>query len=57
MRDAVSEISHYQEFDYMVVNDDFDVALNQLSAIVSASRLTLQRQQIINQPLLLDLLQ
>ena len=57
MRDAVSEISHYQEFDYLVVNDDFEVALNQLSAIVSASRLTLQRQQTINKALLLDLLQ
>ena len=29
-------MSHYIEADYMVVNDDFEVALNQLMAIVSA---------------------
>jgi len=38
MRDAVSEISHYAEFDYLVVNDNFDVALADLTAIVRASR-------------------
>jgi guanylate kinase len=56
MKDAVNEISHYGEFDFIVINDDFNVALQQLSAIVIASRLTLQRQQILNQTLLLDLL-
>lgn len=33
---ATEEMSHYIEADYMVVNDDFEVALNQLMAIVSA---------------------
>ncbi len=57
MRDAVTEISHYQEFDYLIVNDDFDLALNQLHAIVTVARLVLQRQQVVNQALLLDLIQ
>jgi guanylate kinase len=57
MQDAVNEISHYREFDYMVVNDDFDLALQQLIAIVTTSRLTLPRQQITCRSLLLDLLQ
>jgi len=57
MRDAVNEISHYDEFDFIVINDDFNIALQQLSAIISASRLTLQRQQLVNRALLLDLLQ
>ena len=35
MRDAVSEMSHYQEFDYLVVNDDFDAALADLHAILT----------------------
>jgi guanylate kinase len=35
MRDAVSEMSHYDEFDYLVVNDDFDAALADLRAILS----------------------
>lgn len=35
MRDAVSEMSHYTEFDYVVVNDDFDAALADLRAILA----------------------
>ncbi|WP_455211198.1 guanylate kinase [Kaarinaea lacus] len=57
MRDAVTEISHYQEFDYLIVNDDFSLALNQLHAIVTASRLSLPHQQRVCESLLLDLLQ
>ncbi|GMQ90226.1 MAG: guanylate kinase [Gammaproteobacteria bacterium] len=34
MRAAVSEMTHYSEFDYKVVNDDFDAALQDLRAIV-----------------------
>ncbi len=34
MREAVSEMSHYQEFDYVVVNDDFNAALKDLQAII-----------------------
>ena len=33
---ATEEMSHYIEADFVVVNDDFEVALNQLMAIVSA---------------------
>ena len=39
MRDAVSEMSHYAEFDYLVINDDFDIALAELMAVVTARRL------------------
>jgi len=31
---AVSDMSHYREFDYVVVNDDFATAVNQLAEIV-----------------------
>lgn len=34
MRQAMSEMSHYEEFDYIVVNDDFDLALADIRAIV-----------------------
>lgn len=34
MRDAGSEISHYKEFDHIVLNDDFDQALRDLTALV-----------------------
>jgi guanylate kinase len=32
---AVNEMQHYDEFDYLVVNDDFDIALNELSTITN----------------------
>jgi guanylate kinase len=34
MREATSEMSHYPEFDHIVVNDDFEQALADLKAIL-----------------------
>jgi guanylate kinase len=34
MRAAVSEMSHYKEFDHLVVNDDFNATLADLKAII-----------------------
>lgn len=56
MRDAVTEMSHYPEFDYLVVNDDFNLALNQLKSIITANRLLQNTQQILLAPLLQNLL-
>ena len=56
MRDAVTEMSHYSEFDYLIVNDDFNLALNQLKSIIIANRLQQKRQQSLLAPLLNDLL-
>jgi guanylate kinase len=56
MRDAVAEMSHYPEFDYLIVNDDFQTALNQLKSIITANRLQQSRQQITLMPLLQNLL-
>jgi guanylate kinase len=36
LRDAVSDMSHWREFDYVVVNDDFEQAVADLMAIVAA---------------------
>ena len=44
MRDAVEEISHFQEFDYLVINEDFQKTSEDLIAIVKAERLRLDRQ-------------
>ena len=44
LRDAEADMSHYREFDFVVVNDDFEQALSELRAIVIAQRLTLERQ-------------
>jgi len=56
MRDAEREISHYIEFDYLIVNDDFDQALQSLTAIVIAARHQRKHQVQIHQQLLSDLL-
>jgi guanylate kinase len=39
MKDAVAEMSHFDEFDYLVINDDFDTALEDLRSIVRSHRL------------------
>lgn len=44
MHDAVSEMSHYDEFDYLIVNDDFNIALNELKSIIICHRLAKTRQ-------------
>ncbi|MGZ8947383.1 MAG: guanylate kinase [Methylococcaceae bacterium] len=56
MRDAVTEIRHHDEFDYLVVNDDFALALTELKSIIIANRLTRQRQLHNLRPLLASLL-
>ena len=45
MREAVSEMSHYVEYDYLIINDDFALALEDLKAIFRANRLQHNRQQ------------
>lgn len=57
MSKAVSEISHFNEFDFIVVNDDFDVALSEIDAIVNTHRLQKKRQVIRQAALFDDLLQ
>ena len=44
MKDAISEISHHAEYDYLVVNDSFDTALNDLTSIIEAARLRVVAQ-------------
>ena len=56
MQQAHDEISHYSEFDYLIVNDDFDIAANELQAIVIAHRLIMSRQSVQQRKLLSFLL-
>lgn len=45
MNEADEELSHWNEFDYLVVNDDFDTALADLEAIIRSRRLTRDKQR------------
>lgn len=53
---ARNELIHYHEFDYLVVNDVFEVALGELKHIVMAHRLQSDMQEKVLAPLLEDLL-
>jgi guanylate kinase len=46
MREAQSEMVHYNEYEYLIVNNDFDIALQELSAIVLAARNKREKQAI-----------
>jgi guanylate kinase len=56
MAAAIDEMSHYPEADYLVVNEDFATALDELRAIFLAERLRLTRQQTRQATLLGELL-
>lgn len=45
MKDALDELSHFGEYDYLVVNDRFEDALGELHCIVRAERLRCARRQ------------
>ena len=45
MRDAISEMSHYGEYQYLVFNDDFEQAVAELQALFVAQRLRLEAQE------------
>lgn len=44
MKDAVNEMIHYNEFDYLIINNVFDIALNELHSVFLAHRQSLGRQ-------------
>ncbi len=46
LKEAEEECRHAVEFDYLVVNDDFNVALDDLLAIVRSQRLKMSVQQV-----------
>jgi len=45
LRDAASDMTHWSEFDYVVVNDDFDQALGELQSIVQGNGTALRRER------------
>lgn len=56
MQEAQAEISHWDEFDYLVVNEDFQDALSDLQAIIRACRLGREVQGRQHTALLAELL-
>jgi guanylate kinase len=56
MHEAISEMSHYVEFDYLIINDDFDEATDDLAAIIKGNRMLHEHQQQKHEDLLAQLL-
>lgn len=56
LREAQGDIAHYGEFDYLVVNDDFNAALADLKAIVRSARLSCRSQSARQEGLIRRLL-
>jgi len=49
---AVAEMRHWDEFNYVIINQDFATAIDDLAAIVRAARLEVARQRARHAPLL-----
>lgn len=56
LKEARLEMSHHDQYDYLIVNDDFATALADLCAIVRAERLRRARQTVRLSPLIRSLL-
>jgi guanylate kinase len=56
MQDAVSEISHYAEYEYLIVNDDFEMAMDVFKSIIISTRQLTRRQKTQQQSILANLL-
>lgn len=56
MNEAINEISHYVEADYLIINDDFTIALAQFQALITSQHLSLARQAAKHSALLEELL-
>ncbi|MNJ80934.1 Guanylate kinase [compost metagenome] len=56
MREAVSEMVHYDEYEFVIINDDFATALEDLKAVFRANRLQRGQQQQRHSELLRQLL-
>jgi guanylate kinase len=54
---ATDDLSHLIEFDYVIINDNFEAAVADLSAIVRAERLKRDRQLLRHQALVQNLTQ
>ena len=56
MAQAKAECSHYNEFDYVIVNNDFSQALSELTTIVNNQRLKCSQQSITHKVMFDELL-
>lgn len=56
MAAATAEMKHYDEYDYVLINDDFELACAEMDAIFTARRLRIASQKVRQHHLIHDLL-
>ena len=56
MRDAINEITHYGEYDYLIINDDFTEAADTLASIIKQPSYEMEDQSAKLEPLLAELM-
>jgi len=56
MRDAQSEISHWSEFDFIIINDVFDEALADMQSIIRHGKLKRPENEVQSREILAELL-
>ncbi|PCJ46237.1 MAG: guanylate kinase [Moraxellaceae bacterium] len=56
LAEAAQEISHHVEYDYLIINDNFDTALAELQSIIHSERLSIGPQLIRHETLIRNLL-
>jgi len=56
LREAVDDMRHFPNYDYLIINDDFELAAEQLCSVVIAKRVEVLRQSDEKQKLLSELL-
>lgn len=56
LRDAVADMTHYGEFDFVIVNDEFERALTDLQRLYAGESTGLRSDRTALQPLLAELL-
>lgn len=55
MDQAGIEMSHYNEYEFLIINDDFERALQELKSVVICERLKIKQQQLRHRTLLEEL--
>jgi len=56
MQEAINEMTHYVEGQYLIINDDFQTALEEFRSLLISQRLTHKNQQQRHEQLLIELL-
>ncbi|WWP02060.1 MAG: guanylate kinase [Candidatus Dasytiphilus stammeri] len=56
IKEAVNEMKHYLEYEYLIINNNYDLAIMELNTIIKAENLKMQVQILRNKKIINDLL-